>query len=246
MTPVTQDGRREALFIADFYPELGAYLAGQHASGYDADAGRARFRAWLTAHTGDGGEGGSGGQGEGGGDEGVGTLRDYLARVGQVPQLTAAEEAMLGRRIEAGRVAGEKLAGDGGALAGEERDDLEWAAQEGARASNLLMEANLRLVVALAKRFTGRGVRFADLVQEGNDGLIRAAEKYDPSKGYRFSTYATWWIRQAMTRAVHGARGARPVPAAETGDTGRLARAEHRLAGALGREPTPEELAAEL
>lgn len=181
MTSVTQDGRREALFVADFYPKLGAYLARQHASGYDAVAGRARFRAWLTAHTG-------GGDGRGDeDDDGAGTLREYVARVRQVPRLTAEEEARLGRRIQAGRRAGQKLAEDGGTLAGEERGDLEWAAQEGARASKLLMEANLRLVVALARRFSGRGVQFADLVQEGDADLIRAAEKYDPTKGYRFT-----------------------------------------------------------
>jgi len=131
-------------------------------------------------------------------------VREYLKQVGKVPGLTAEQEAGLAKRIEAGLAAEHKLAEGGDRLAASERIDLEWVAEVGTRARNHLLEANLRLVVALAKRFTGRGLPMLDLIREGNLGLIRAVEKFDYTKGYRFSTYATWWIRQAITKALAG------------------------------------------
>jgi len=178
------------LFVADFYPKLGEYLAEQHAAGYDAGPGQARFQAWLGEHA----------EGTAGADP----VRDYLKQIGKIPGLTIEQEAELAQRIEAGLAAERKLAEDGDHLAPGERIDLEWVAEVGARARNHLLEANLRLVVSLAKRYTGRGMPFLDLIQEGNLGLIRAVERFDYTKGYRFSTYATWWIRQAITRALAG------------------------------------------
>ncbi|HEX3490763.1 MAG TPA: sigma-70 family RNA polymerase sigma factor, partial [Streptosporangiaceae bacterium] len=130
-------------------------------------------------------------------------VKDYLKQIGKVPLLNAEQEVELAKRIEAGLFAEEKL-GDGRekVLRPEARLDLEWIADDGRRAKNHLLEANLRLVVSLAKRYTGRGMLFLDLIQEGNLGLIRAVEKFDYTKGYKFSTYATWWIRQAITRAM--------------------------------------------
>ena len=178
---------RDGLFVADFYPRLGEYLAEQHAAGYDPGAGRARYLAWLSEHA------------ELAAPDPV---REYLGRVSKVPGLGAREEAELARRIEAGRLADHELAAEGASLSDDQRIDLEWAAEYGTRARNHLLEANLRLVASLAKRYTGRGMPFPDLIQEGNLGLIRAVEKFDYTKGYRFSTYATWWIRQAMTKAL--------------------------------------------
>ncbi|MBO0877857.1 MAG: sigma-70 family RNA polymerase sigma factor, partial [Pseudonocardia sp.] len=128
-------------------------------------------------------------------------VKDYLKQIGKVPLLNAEQEVELAKRIEAGLFAEEKLA-EGFDLTGDQRIDLEWIAEDGRRAKNHLLEANLRLVVSLAKRYTGRGMLFLDLIQEGNLGLIRAVEKFDYTKGYKFSTYATWWIRQAITRAM--------------------------------------------
>jgi RNA polymerase primary sigma factor len=139
-------------------------------------------------------------------------VQDYLKQVSKVPGLTAEQEAELAQRIEAGLAAEQTLAEGGDRLTASERIDLEWAAEVGARARNHLLEANLRLVVAVARRFTGRGIPLLDLIQEGNLGLIRAIEHFDYTKGYRFATYATWWIRQAITRAL--AAQPRP-PAAE-------------------------------
>jgi DNA-directed RNA polymerase sigma subunit (sigma70/sigma32) len=181
-----QDGAD--LFVADFYPKLGEYLAEQHAAGYDAGPGRARFQTWLGEHA--------------EGTTGADPVRDYLRQIGQIPGLTIEQEAELARRIEAGLAAERKLAEDGDRLTQGERIDLEWVAEVGTRARNHLLEANLRLVVALARRFTGRGMPLLDLIQAGNLGLIRAVEKFDYTKGYRFSTYATWLIRQAMTKAL--------------------------------------------
>jgi DNA-directed RNA polymerase sigma subunit (sigma70/sigma32) len=181
-----QDGTD--LFVADFYPKLGEYLAEQHAAGYDAEPGRDRFQAWLGEHA----------EGTAGADP----VRDYLRQIGKIPGLTLEQEAELAQRIEAGLAAERRLAEDTDRLAPAERIDLEWVAEVGTRARNHLLEANLRLVVALAWRFTGRGMPFLDLIQAGNLGLIRAVEKFDYTKGYRFSTYATWWIRQAMTKAL--------------------------------------------
>jgi len=144
-------------------------------------------------------------------------LRAYLKKISQVPGLSPAQEAELAQRIEAGLAAEAKLAadkaGDEGSLSAGQRVDLEWAAELGTRARNHLLEANLRLVVSLAKRYTGRGVPFAKLVQAGNLGLIRAVERFDYTKGYAFSTYATWWIRQAITRALAADNPPREPPA---------------------------------
>ncbi len=129
-------------------------------------------------------------------------VKDYLKQIGKVPLLNAEQEVELAKRIEAGLFAEEKLAEGGRGLPADVRIDLEWIAEDGTRAKNHLLEANLRLVVSLGKRYTGRGMLFLDLIQEGNLGLIRAVEKFDYTKGYKFSTYATWWIRQAITRAM--------------------------------------------
>ena len=134
--------------------------------------------------------------------EDAGALRDYLKKISQVPGLSREQETELAQRIEAGQAAEAKLATGEGRLTAGQRVDLEWAAELGTRARNHLLEANLRLVVSLAKRYTGRGVPFADLVRAGNLGLIRAVEKFDHTKGYAFSTYATRWIRQSITRAL--------------------------------------------
>ena len=137
-------------------------------------------------------------------------VREYLKQVGKVPGLTADQEAGLVKRIEAGLVAEHKLAEGSDRLTAGERIDLEWVAEVGARARNHLLEANLRLVVSLAKRYTERGMPFLDLIQEGNLGLIRAVERFDYTKGYRFSTYATWWIRQAITKALAAGKPRQP------------------------------------
>jgi len=179
----------EGLFVADFYPQFGEYLAERAAAGYDPGPGRARYLAWLGEHA---------------EPAGPDPVQEYLKRVSRVPGLSPEEEAELVRRIEAGRRAEQQLADDDGSLSADQRIDLEWVAEYGTRARNHLLEANLRLVVSLAKRYTGRGMPFLDLIHEGNLGLIRAVEKFDYTKGYRFSTYATWWIRQAITRALAG------------------------------------------
>jgi RNA polymerase primary sigma factor len=173
-------------------------------------------------------------------------VKDYLKQIGKVPLLNAGQEVELAKRIEAGLFAEQKLAEGARTLSTDARIDLEWIAEDGTRAKNHLLEANLRLVVSLAKRYTGRGMLFLDLIQEGNLGLIRAVEKFDYTKGYKFSTYATWWIRQAITRAMADqARTIRlPVHMAEV--INKLARAQRQLLQDLGREPTPAELAAEL
>jgi RNA polymerase primary sigma factor len=173
-------------------------------------------------------------------------VNDYLKRIGKVRLLNARQEVELAKRIEAGLFAEQKLAGDGAVLRADQSSALEQVAEDGRRAKNHLVEANLRLVVSLARRYTGHGMLFLDLVQEGNIGLIRGVEKFDYTKGYKFSTYATWWIRQAITRAMaEQSRTIRlPVHVAEA--IGRLARAQRQMLQDLGREPTPDELAAEL
>jgi RNA polymerase primary sigma factor len=174
-------------------------------------------------------------------------VKDYLKQIGKVPLLNAEQEVELAKRIEAGLFAEEKLAeGRDSALRPEQRLDLEWIADDGRRAKNHLLEANLRLVVSLAKRYTGRGMLFLDLIQEGNLGLIRAVEKFDYTKGYKFSTYATWWIRQAITRAMADQARTIRIPVHMVEVINKLARVQRQMLQDLGREPTPEELAAEL
>jgi RNA polymerase primary sigma factor len=172
-------------------------------------------------------------------------VKDYLKQIGKVPLLNAEQEVELAKRIEAGLFAEEKLA-EGYNLTGDQRIDLEWIAEDGRRAKNHLLEANLRLVVSLAKRYTGRGMLFLDLIQEGNLGLIRAVEKFDYTKGYKFSTYATWWIRQAITRAMADQARTIRIPVHMVEVINKLARVQRQMLQDLGREPTPEELAVEL
>jgi RNA polymerase primary sigma factor len=172
-------------------------------------------------------------------------VKDYLKQIGKVPLLNAEQEVELAKRIEAGLFAEEKLA-EGRGLTDDQRIDLEWIAEDGRRAKNHLLEANLRLVVSLAKRYTGRGMLFLDLIQEGNLGLIRAVEKFDYTKGYKFSTYATWWIRQAITRAMADQARTIRIPVHMVEVINKLARVQRQMLQDLGREPTPEELAVEL
>ena len=173
-------------------------------------------------------------------------VKDYLKQIGKVPLLNAEQEVELAKRIEAGLFAEEKLGEGRGTLRPDARTDLEWIASDGRRAKNHLLEANLRLVVSLAKRYTGRGMLFLDLIQEGNLGLIRAVEKFDYTKGYKFSTYATWWIRQAITRAMADQARTIRIPVHMVEVINKLARVQRQMLQDLGREPTPEELAAEL
>ncbi|MBX9389888.1 RNA polymerase sigma factor [Streptomonospora nanhaiensis] len=173
-------------------------------------------------------------------------VKDYLKQIGNVALLNAEQEVELAKRIEAGLFAEEKLADEGDSLTQEFRDELEWIAEDGARAKKHLLEANLRLVVSLAKRYTGRGMLFLDLIQEGNLGLIRAVEKFDYTKGFKFSTYATWWIRQAITRAMADQARTIRIPVHMVEVINKLARVQRQMLQDLGREPTPEELAREL
>ena len=173
-------------------------------------------------------------------------VKDYLKQIGKVPLLNAEQEVELAKRIEAGLFAEEKLAEGGRSLTTDQRIDLEWIADDGTRAKNHLLEANLRLVVSLAKRYTGRGMLFLDLIQEGNLGLIRAVEKFDYTKGYKFSTYATWWIRQAITRAMADQARTIRIPVHMVEVINKLARVQRQMLQDLGREPTPDELAVEL
>ncbi|WP_407938881.1 RNA polymerase sigma factor [Nocardioides sambongensis] len=172
-------------------------------------------------------------------------VKDYLKQIGKVPLLNAEMEVELAKRIEAGLFAEEKLA-KGGKITPKAFEELEWIAEDGRRAKNHLLEANLRLVVSLAKRYTGRGMLFLDLIQEGNLGLIRAVEKFDYTKGYKFSTYATWWIRQAITRAMADQARTIRIPVHMVEVINKLARVQRQMLQDLGREPTPEELAKEL
>jgi RNA polymerase primary sigma factor len=172
-------------------------------------------------------------------------VKDYLKQIGKVPLLNAEMEVELAKRIEAGLFSEEKLA-SGAKLSEKAREELEWISEDGRRAKNHLLEANLRLVVSLAKRYTGRGMLFLDLIQEGNLGLIRAVEKFDYTKGYKFSTYATWWIRQAITRAMADQARTIRIPVHMVEVINKLARVQRQMLQDLGREPTPEELAKEL
>ncbi|MBW8484917.1 RNA polymerase sigma factor [Actinomadura parmotrematis] len=173
-------------------------------------------------------------------------VKDYLKQIGKVPLLNAEQEVELAKRIEAGLFAEERLAADGPSMSEDDLEDFEWIAEDGRRAKNHLLEANLRLVVSLAKRYTGRGMLFLDLIQEGNLGLIRAVEKFDYTKGYKFSTYATWWIRQAITRAMADQARTIRIPVHMVEVINKLARVQRQMLQDLGREPTPEELAKEL
>ncbi len=172
-------------------------------------------------------------------------VKDYLKQIGKVALLNAELEVDLAKRIEAGLFAEEKLETDK-KLSVDMARDLKWVVKDGQRAKSHLLEANLRLVVSLAKRYTGRGMQFLDLIQEGNLGLIRAVEKFDYTKGYKFSTYATWWIRQAITRAMADQARTIRIPVHMVEVINKLARVQRQLLQDLGREPTPEELAREL
>jgi RNA polymerase primary sigma factor len=172
-------------------------------------------------------------------------VKDYLKQIGKVPLLNAEQEVELAKRIEAGLFGEEKLNSDE-KLSPKLMRELQIIAEDGRRAKNHLLEANLRLVVSLAKRYTGRGMLFLDLIQEGNLGLIRAVEKFDYTKGYKFSTYATWWIRQAITRAMADQARTIRIPVHMVEVINKLARVQRQMLQDLGREPTPEELAKEL
>ncbi len=172
-------------------------------------------------------------------------VKDYLKQIGKVALLNAEQEVELAKRIEAGLFAEERL-NSGIEMDAKFKRDLQWIAHDGRRAKNHLLEANLRLVVSLAKRYTGRGMLFLDLIQEGNLGLIRAVEKFDYTKGYKFSTYATWWIRQAITRAMADQARTIRIPVHMVEVINKLARVQRQMLQDLGREPTPEELAKEL
>ncbi|MBN9152742.1 MAG: RNA polymerase sigma factor [Microbacterium sp.] len=174
-------------------------------------------------------------------------VKDYLKQIGKVPLLNAAEEVELAMRIEAGLFAEEKLSHMSAAEKATQLGlDLQWVARDGQRAKSHLLGANLRLVVSLAKRYTGRGMQFLDLIQEGNLGLIRAVEKFDYTKGFKFSTYATWWIRQAITRAMADQARTIRIPVHMVEVINKLARVQRQMLQDLGREPTPEELSREL
>ncbi|WP_185990019.1 RNA polymerase sigma factor [Janibacter cremeus] len=172
-------------------------------------------------------------------------VKDYLKQIGKVALLNAEQEVELAKRIEAGLFAEEKLA-TAEKIDMKFKRELWWISQDGKNAKNHLLEANLRLVVSLAKRYTGRGMLFLDLIQEGNLGLIRAVEKFDYTKGYKFSTYATWWIRQAITRAMADQARTIRIPVHMVEVINKLARVQRQMLQDLGREPTPEELAKEL
>jgi RNA polymerase primary sigma factor len=172
-------------------------------------------------------------------------VKDYLKQIGKVALLNAAEEVELAMRIEAGLFADDKLANSTG-LSRELERELRWVSRDGQRAKSHLLGANLRLVVSLAKRYTGRGMQFLDLIQEGNLGLIRAVEKFDYTKGFKFSTYATWWIRQAITRAMADQARTIRIPVHMVEVINKLARVQRQMLQDLGREPTPEELSREL
>ncbi|PXY28146.1 RNA polymerase subunit sigma [Prauserella muralis] len=177
------------------------------------------------------------------------SVRAYLKQIGKVALLNAEEEVELAKRIEAGLYAAERLRvaeDEGEKLSTQMRRDLKWIVRDGERAKSHLLEANLRLVVSLAKRYTGRGMAFLDLIQEGNLGLIRAVEKFDYTKGFKFSTYATWWIRQAITRAMADQARTIRIPVHMVEVINKLGRIQRELLQDLGREPTPEELAKEM
>jgi len=180
------------------------------------------------------------------------SVRAYLKQIGKVALLNAVQEVELAKRIEAGLYAAERLSSATELTdpkepsAAQLRRDLNWIVRDGERAKNHLLEANLRLVVSQARRYTGRGMAFLDLIQEGNLGLIRAVDKFDYTKGYKFSTYATWWIRQAITRAMADQARTIRIPVHVVEIMNRLSRLQRDMMRDLGREPTPEELAKEM
>ena len=173
-------------------------------------------------------------------------VKDYLKQIGRVNLLNAEQEVDLSERIEAGLYAQHLLDTESDKMDFKRRRELKWAANDGKRAKDHLLEANLRLVVSLAKRYTGRGMLFLDLIQEGNLGLIRAVEKFDWKKGFKFSTYATWWIRQAITRAMADQARTIRVPVHMVEVINKLSRVQRQMLQDLGCEPTPDELAREL
>ena len=173
-------------------------------------------------------------------------VKDYLKQIGRVNLLNAEQDVDLSERIEAGLYAQHLLDTESDKMDFKRRRELKWAANDGKRAKDHLLEANLRLVVSLAKRYTGRGMLFLDLIQEGNLGLIRAVEKFDWKKGFKFSTYATWWIRQAITRAMADQARTIRVPVHMVEVINKLSRVQRQMLQDLGREPTPDELAREL
>ena len=181
----------------------------------------------------------------GAGEAGISTdlVRAYLKEIGKVPLLTAMEEVELSQRVEAGLFAQHKLDDPSLTLSKNVRSDLQWVVTDGARAKQHLLEANLRLVVSISKRYLGRGMLFLDLIQEGNLGLIRAVEKFDYTKGFKFSTYATWWIRQAITRAMADQARTIRIPVHMVEQINKLTRLKREMLQELGREATPEELA---
>jgi RNA polymerase primary sigma factor len=173
-------------------------------------------------------------------------VRMYLKEIGRVALLTAQEEVELAKRIDAGLQAASVLQQLPDKLVAPERRGLEWREYDGRRAKQHLVEANLRLVVSIAKRYVGRGMAFLDLIQEGNLGLIRAVEKFDYTKGFKFSTYATWWIRQAITRAIADQARTIRIPVHMVETINKLARIQRQLLQDQGREPTAEEIAAQM
>ena len=247
---------RGKLFVADFYPKLGEYLAERHADGYDAVAARARFAIWLAQHAGKSAmrpprvdPGGAGGQAPlltAGDVMARDALADHIAETGEATDPGALERSELGMLMAAAeRGAQEELAALRAPTANE-RADLERSTGQGLWTEDQLLRAHLRLVASIAERYAGRGVPFLELIAAGNLGLIRAAEKFDDSKGYTFSTYATWWIRQAITRAVADNAQSARIPVHMARAISEIAVVQRRLSRELGREPTPEELAAEL
>ena len=173
-------------------------------------------------------------------------VKNYLKQIGRVSLLNAEQEVDLSERIEAGLYAQHLLDTESDQMDFKRKRELKWAANDGRRAKDHLLEANLRLVVSLAKRYTGRGMLFLDLIQEGNLGLIRAVEKFDYQKGFKFSTYATWWIRQAITRAIADQARTIRIPVHMVETINKLVRVQRQLLQDLGRDPTPEEIGAEM
>jgi RNA polymerase primary sigma factor len=177
------------------------------------------------------------------------SVRAYLKQIGKIPLLNAEEEVDLAKRIETGLYAAERVRRAENVterLSPQLRRDLCWIVHDGQRAKNHLLEANLRLVVSLAKRYTGRGMPFLDLIQEGNLGLIRAVEKFDYTKGFKFSTYATWWIRQAITRSMADQARTIRLPVHMTEVINKLGGIQRELLAELGRASTPQEVAKEM